>query len=332
MDHPTSRVLALLHVLHARAAGEMAIGAAELAAGLEVDLRTVRRYVTILRDAGVPIEGRPGRDGGYRLRPGYRLPPLALAADEAVAVALGLRLARRYGPAGAAPAAALAKIERGLPEALGPQVRALAEAVVIDDPGDGPVGGPDWNPGEPNPGVILALAVGAAEGRRTTLAYRDRHGAATARAVDPYAVVRLRNRAWYAVGHCHLRGEVRAFRLDRVEAAAAEGTPFARPAGFDALAYLRQSFARLPAPWSVEVAFAAPAAAIHRWAEPLFVEVVEEDATTVVRCSASDLDWLARTLAAQPLAFRVCRPPELVAALARVRDGLNRAIAASGAR
>src|SRR5947209_1311661 len=132
MYHPTTRVLTVLEVLQSRGGAS----GAELAARLEVDVRTVRRYITMLQEMGIPIEARPGRHGGYRLRPGYRLPPLMLANDEALAVTLGLLWARRLGLAGAAPAmeGALAKIERVLPSELRTQVHALAEALILDSP------------------------------------------------------------------------------------------------------------------------------------------------------------------------------------------------------
>jgi predicted DNA-binding transcriptional regulator YafY len=72
MYRPTARALAALELLqtHERLTGP------ELARRLEVHLRTARRYVEILRDLGIPVAAEPGRHGGYRLRPGARLPPL----------------------------------------------------------------------------------------------------------------------------------------------------------------------------------------------------------------------------------------------------------------
>ena len=53
-------------------------------------MRTVRRYITHLQDIGIPIEASIGRHGGYRLRPGFKLPPLMFTEEEATAVMLGL--------------------------------------------------------------------------------------------------------------------------------------------------------------------------------------------------------------------------------------------------
>ena len=70
---------------------------AELAGRLGVDGRTVRRYVDHLLDLDVPVESVRGRYGGYRLAPGYRMPPLMLNDEEALAVLLGLVAGRRAG-------------------------------------------------------------------------------------------------------------------------------------------------------------------------------------------------------------------------------------------
>src|SRR3954469_25079949 len=87
------RVLALLEALqdHPFASGP------QLAARLEVDERTLRRDVAALRALGIPVEAERGRGGGYRLRPGYRMPPLMFTPAEATAVALGLLAAQRDG-------------------------------------------------------------------------------------------------------------------------------------------------------------------------------------------------------------------------------------------
>lgn len=125
---PTARVLTVLELLqaHGRLTG------ASLASRLEVDIRTVRQYVETLRDLGIPVEAERGRYGAYRLRPGFKLPPLIFTEDEALALTLSLLLARRSGLATAAPAVegALAKVERVLPAATRARLRAVQETVV----------------------------------------------------------------------------------------------------------------------------------------------------------------------------------------------------------
>src|SRR5918994_614578 len=128
MHRPTARVLTTLELLQARR-----MTGSELARRLEVDGRTVRRYVATLQDMGIPVEGERGRYGAYRLRPGYKMPPLMFTDEEALGLSLGLLAARQLGLAGVAPAVegALAKVERVMPEALRERVRALQETVSI---------------------------------------------------------------------------------------------------------------------------------------------------------------------------------------------------------
>ena len=93
MARPTARVLSLLELLQSGGVRTVA----ELADRLDVDERTVRRYVDHLIDLDVPVESVRGRYGGYRLASGYRMPPLMLSDDEALAVLLGLVAGRRTG-------------------------------------------------------------------------------------------------------------------------------------------------------------------------------------------------------------------------------------------
>jgi predicted DNA-binding transcriptional regulator YafY len=209
-SHPTSRTLALLALLqaHHRLTGD------ELAARLGVDPRTVRRYATRLAELGIPLVAERGRYGGYRLAPGYRLPPLMLTEDEAVAVVLGLLAGQRVGLSTAAPAVdtALAKIRRVLPTALAARVTAVAETLTLTlrAPSRGAPAG-----GDGTVGALLTLAEATRERRRVRVAYRSWRGEDSERELDPYGLV-FHSGRWYATGFDHRRGEVRSFRLDRM--------------------------------------------------------------------------------------------------------------------
>ena len=87
---PAGRVLTLLE----RVQEHPGLTAPRLAEELGVSERTVRRYVTTLHDLGIPVEAGRGKFGGHRLRPGFRMPPLMLTTDEAVAVTLALAVMR----------------------------------------------------------------------------------------------------------------------------------------------------------------------------------------------------------------------------------------------
>ncbi|HYF65559.1 MAG TPA: YafY family protein [Herpetosiphonaceae bacterium] len=306
MYHPTTRVLTILELLqtHDRISGQ------ELARRLEVSERSVRNYVAQLQDLGIPVRSDRGRAGGYRLRPGYKLPPLMFTADEAVALTLGLLAGRTTGLTTAAQAAegALAKLARVLPDAVRQQVQALHETLVIESAPRYPA---------PASAVVQLISQATRLRRRVRISYQAADGAASERDFDPYGVVFQAGR-WYAVGHCHLRGGIRMFRLDRMRGAELLDDVFTAPASFDALGYVSAQLAGMPRPWSVEVLLRSTVAAVRCTISPAMAQLEETPAGVVLRCSVECLDWLAYVLAGLECDLEVIRPPELGDALGRL--------------
>lgn len=301
MERPTTRVLAVLELLqtHGRLSGP------ELARRIGVDGRTLRRYVAMLEELGVPVTAERGRHGGYALVAGFKLPPMMFTDDEALALALGLLAARNLGLADAAPAvaSAQAKLERVMPTNLKRRVRAVDETVALDLARSGGAGGSD-------PAVLATLSAAAQARQRVHLHYRTAQRAPSERDFDAYGLA-WRGGRWYAVGHCHLRGGVRSFRLDRIEQVHALPASFGKPEGFDALAHLAFSVATLPRTHAIEVRLHADLAAARR---ELFeaIGVLEPDGErTLLFAQADDLDWFARELSRLPFDFEVVSPPAL---------------------
>ncbi len=306
MYHPTTRVLAVLEMIQAH--GQ--ISGPDLAARLEVDLRTIRRYVTMLQDLGIPVESQRGRYGGYHLRPGFKLPPLMLNDDEALAVSLGLLTARRLGLAVAAPAVegALAKIERVLPPAVRQRVASVQQTLETDL---------HTARDAPTSAVVVALSAAAADSHRVWLRHASGAGVTTERAFDPYGLVYL-NARWYVSGYCHLRHDLRTFRLDRVISVEPRAERFVRPPGFDGLAYVSETLAQMPGIWQVEVLLETSAEAARRQIPPHEVTIEETPEGVVLRDSVDSLDWMARMLVSLDCPFVVRTPPELRDALRRL--------------
>src|SRR4051812_18459029 len=241
IPRPTTRLLALLELLQARDL----VSGAELARRLEVNDRSVRRYIAMLQEIGMPVETVRGPAGGYRLRPGYKLPPLMLTDEEAVALALALRALPRLGLtlAPATVAGAQAKLERVLPVVLRERVRAVAEGVALD-----PAPATEVAEGA----LVATLSEAAHQGRQVWLHYRSREAGVTERLVEPYGVV-LWSRAWYLVGYCHLRAGPRLFRLDRISQAKPRAETFTPPPNFDSYDYVVRAMAAYPGHWPIEV-------------------------------------------------------------------------------
>lgn len=304
-DTPAARLLSLLELLQSRPSA----GGAELAEALGVTPRSLRRYVGRLMDLGIPVESERGPYGGYRLAPRYRMPPLMLTADEAVAVTVGLSVGQRVGIGAAVPAAAgaLAKLLRVLPEALREKVAALQETLVVVPPHHaGPV---------VDPRVLSEL--GAAGGRRRTvrIAYRSHDGRPSSRDVDTYGVVFHAGR-WYLVGHDQLRGEVRTFRVDRIGAVASTERRFSLPDGFDAAAHLVTSLAAVPYGWDVEVVLHVDLEHARRLVAPTIGTVQAHPDGALLQVGAESPEDAARHLVAFGVPFTVIGPEE-------VRDALR---------
>ncbi|MEV0315066.1 helix-turn-helix transcriptional regulator [Nonomuraea fuscirosea] len=229
MARPTARVLTLLELLQSGGLRTVT----ELADRLGVDERTVRRYAGHLIDLDVPVESVRGRYGGYRLGPGYRLPPLMLSDDEALAVLLGLVAGRRTGlltAAGTASETAAAKIRRVLPERLGRRLDAVLGSLAFTAPAGEPASGSADEPSVPETAVLLAIADAVSHHRPVSIRYTDAGGRRSERTLHPYGLVAHAGR-WYVTGADPAIGEDRTFRLDRIAGARTLPGSFHPPAG-----------------------------------------------------------------------------------------------------
>ncbi|MCU1485545.1 MAG: YafY family transcriptional regulator [Actinomycetia bacterium] len=313
MESPAARLLALLSLLQTRPHWN----APELAERLGITERTVRRDVTRLRDLGYPVEAAPGRTGGYQLGRGGALPPLLLADDEAVAVALGLRAAATGGVAGydEAAVAAMAKLEQVLPVHLRERVLALSSAIVLVRSGGGRPVGPD---------CLLLLAQGCRRGERVTFCYVAGDGSPTDRRVEPYGVVNV-DRRWYLVAWDLDRDDWRTFRLDRMSEPALTGHRFTPRDQPDTAAMVLDGLTHTPYAWQAEVLVRAELDEVAADV-PASVGTLEAvEGGTIVRMGANDLDWIARYLAGLEHDFEVLRPSELKAELRALGRRLQRA-------
>src|SRR4051794_18294 len=161
-----------------------------------------------LQELGIPIEGERGVGGGYRLRPGFRLPPLMLDNDEAAAVVFGLLAAGRLGVATDGVEGALTKIHRVLPDAIRSRVEALESTLGFTT-------APETTPPIAG-GAALLLAVAIRRRRRIGVRYRTFDGEESRRELSPLGLV-VHSGRWYLAAHDHGRDDLRTFRVDRID-------------------------------------------------------------------------------------------------------------------
>lgn len=303
MSYPTARVLAVLELLqtHGRMRGE------EIAARLEVDVRTIRRYILILRDRGMPIEMERGRYGGYRLPAGFKM-PLALTEQEALAVTYGLLSMRqqRLVIDASDSEQALTKIMRVLPARTRALVQDLDHAVTFAFP--------TLTGGASFAVAHLEVVVRAIRTHhRLSLDYSAWSGDMTTRAVDPYQVV-FRGGRWYLVGYCHLRVGQRVFRIDHIRRATELPATFDPPT-IDALAAVEQAIAQVPWSWEFAVQLELPLAEAWRRIPATVATLTAQADGVMMRGFADDLAWLAYLLAGLGCQIVIHQPPELRAHL-----------------
>jgi predicted DNA-binding transcriptional regulator YafY len=278
----------------------------EIADRLAVDARTVRRYIGALQELGIPVEGQRGVGGGYRVRPGFRLPPLMLSGDEAVVVVLGLLAARRQGleASEGTVEGALAKVHRVLPDPLRRRVEALETTLGFTsaERAGAPVASD----------VALLLAEAIRRRLRVGFAYTAFTGEDTSRDVSPHGLV-VHSGRWYLAAFDHGRIDRRTFRVDRMRRVAlADGPWRPPPKGFDAVAHVSRSLARVPWRWEVVVVLELPLEEAARRVPATVAELAEAGTgRTQLRMRVGELDWMAGVLARLGCRFEIQEPEEL---------------------
>ncbi|QFU92027.1 YafY family protein [Amycolatopsis sp. YIM 10] len=295
MPRPTARVLALLEIL--QAGGTRTV--ADLAGRLEVDERTVRRYVDHLLDLGIPVRSIRGRHGGYRLAAGYRMPPLMLTGEEALAVLLGLHAGRSTSTA----ESAAAKVRRVLPDPLARRLDALLSTAGFTAPARSGLSA--------EAGVLFEVAEAARDRCPIRIDYTAGHGGTSERTVHPYGIVAHSGR-WYLTGADSSSARVRTFRVDRITALEVLDGTFDAPAGFDPAEHVLTSLAEAPHRYEVSLRIQATAEHIRTLFPPAVatLEAITGDEIRV-RIRAQHLDWIATRLAALDRPFVIERPDDL---------------------
>ncbi len=306
MYHPTSRVLTVLELLQSRPS----ITGPELAARLEMDVRTVRRYINHLQDVGIPVEANIGRHGGYRLRPGFKLPPLMFTEEEATAVMLGL-LTSTWLEIEQSPVAiegAMAKISRVLPMQARERLQAVSSHLVLFS---------RQQQSRPDASLLIDLSEAISASQRVAIDYFSLEQQSTHRKVEPYGMGGWRGH-WYLVAYCCLRKDYRVFRLDRIQHTKVLTETFEKAQNFDYEKFVQEKQAANGI--SIEVEFGADIDTVQQRISTLYGTLTLTTTGVLLQEQYDDLDAMARYLMAINLPFVVHRPLELREALLRLGE------------
>jgi predicted DNA-binding transcriptional regulator YafY len=312
---PTARAIRTLEILRTRPGTT----AGELAERLGVTERAARRYVGILREAGIPVESTRGPHGGYRLGRGTRLPPVHFTQSEALGLVMAV-LGRQPAATDADDlvGTALDKVVKALPESVGRQAALLREYASA---------APDPYSTRPDPAVTSDLVDAVAARRRVAVGYRSEAGDEWEEEVDPWSLV-VRYGRWYLLCHSHRVDAIRTYRIDRVRGVRPTVHRFDPPEGLDPVAVLEEN---LGLGWELatRVLFDAPLTEVAPWIRPPMgrLEPLGADRCVLVGSTRNpDMyaqEWLARV----PFAFRVEGGAELRAAVAALGARFTAAVA-----
>lgn len=325
-SNPTARALLCLQLLQ----DHPGVTADRLARALGCSTRAARRYVAILREAGMPVHSARGPYGGYRLGSGVRVPPVMFSATEALGLVMAVLDGHHDAGDESEPVgAALGKVVRALPAGVADQVQAIRQTTAP---------APDRGAARPDPATTILLVQACSQDRRVRMRYRSEAGREWLTDVDPWAVV-VRHGRWYLLcrtltgtrsptgGHGE-HGTVRAYRLDRMREVEPLDESFDRPADLDPVAMLETHLA-VGWEYDVEVIIDAPVENARRYLSPALgrLDPLGPESTRLTG-STSNPFWYAEQLAVIPAPFRVIRGRELQHTTAELG---RRMLAASGA-
>jgi predicted DNA-binding transcriptional regulator YafY len=278
------------------------VTADRIADKLGVSDRAARRYVGVLREAGIPIESVRGPYGGYHVGRGLRLAPLMFTAAEALGLVMAVLDGHHDASDPADPVgSALGKIMRALPKSVAAQADAVRLATAP---------APDRAAARPDPEATAALVQACSQHRIVRLAYRTEAGSQLRTKADPWAVV-VRHGRWYLLCRSHTANATRAYRIDRVREVEVLDDAFSPPADFDPVALLEQ---HLAAGWEheVEVVIAAAADVVARCLPRTTGRLEQlDDGTTRLVGSTSNPVWYAHQLALIPASYRIVKCPDI---------------------
>jgi predicted DNA-binding transcriptional regulator YafY len=295
---PTARALLALELIQT----SPGITADRLADKLGTSERAARRYVGILREAGMPIESVRGPYGGYRVGRGLRLPPLMFSADEALSIVMAVLDGHHDASDPDDPVgSALGKIMRALPEPVAAQAEAVRRNTAP---------APDRAAARPDPAITTVLVQACSDHRRVRLDYRSEAGSEWIAEVDPWAVV-VRHGRWYLLCWSHGSDAQRAYRIDRVREVEVLDDTFNPPGDLDAVAMLEKHLA-VGWEYDVEVVIDAPFDTAARCLPRAIGRLESLDAeTTRLVGTTSNPVWYAEQLAVIPASYRIVSCPEL---------------------
>jgi predicted DNA-binding transcriptional regulator YafY len=301
MTNVATRLLSMIFLFQSRRQWTVA----ELSQELSVSDRTVHRYIGMLEEMGIPLYSERGPYGGFSLLRTYKLPPLIFTPEEATVLFLGTQLVEDIWGSGfhEAITGVTAKLNNVLPDDIRQEVQRAQRSLVVMTGASR-----DYSPYYK---MMVQLRNCMAEGQRILVRYHSFSRVETKRKIDPYALS-FRWGNWYLVGFCHLRGELRTFRIDRINHMETLDEHFKMPHDFDARSYLEDTMT-WENQFEVVVRLSPDVAALMRERITDWMRVSDNpDGSVTVRYDADNLNWVTGWVLSWGKFAQALEPPELI--------------------
>lgn len=203
----------------------------------------------------------------------------------------------------------LAKVLRVLPHELRDRIQAVQKTLVVEAiPSGSEAVAHD---------VVATLGLAIEQGRQVQLGYQAYSGAVSERIIDAYGLVY--RTCWYVVGYCHLRQDLRTFRLDRILQLELLEHTFRQPDSFDPLNFVERSIANTPRRYRAEVLLETTLeTALARVPTAIATLTATEEGVLLI-CYSDSLAWLSQFLLELRLPLVVYGPPELLEEMQRLQ-------------
>lgn len=224
----TERLLGIALLLQSR----KKLTANELSEIFEVSVRTIYRDINSLCLARVPVVALPGPEGGYSLMEGYKLSPSLFTSEEAISLFLGGSVIEQVDQK-TAIRQALIKIESILPEEYKREIEEARKSILFDMT--------SWFGKKKREDFLEDLREAIFKKKRLLIIYPSHcQLIREERKIDPYGLI-CKAGVWYLAAHCHQRGQIRTFRIDRIKGAKELKESFSLPDDFDINRYWKES-------------------------------------------------------------------------------------------
>jgi predicted DNA-binding transcriptional regulator YafY len=280
--------------------------AEHLAQKLEVSVRTLHRYMSMLDEMGIPIYTERGPYGGFSLMRGYKMPPLIFSPQEAVALALGTQSTNQiWGELyHEASLSALSKLEHVLPDEQLREMRWAQQKLVSSGFQRLPIR-------EMEP-ALICIRQALKENHKLHLEYQSAQAVQSSqRTVHPYHLLHHAG-LWYLIAWCELRQSIRAFRLDRIRNLQDTAETFQPPQDFDVQQFINSGFLYQKI-YTIRMRFEAEFAYLARNYSSTWDTLTEEaDGSVTVDFSAPDLMMAASMVSSYGPSVQVIQPQELI--------------------